>query len=244
MSAQPIPLTERRKRRAGLILYTLGLLLGLILALLTIWGDLEAFLFDTLFRPERTLTSLSCPVLITADEETAVIKATLKNDSERDENLLVRAHISLGRASLIREEEVRLTLPPGGEEMLEWPIQAEDAAWNRIVLARVGTVRNQPYRQLVGAACGVLLVPVKGVTGGQIFVFILVAGLFLLILGAWLWGVGRRPLDFEEIKSWRLMVVFAGLTGIALLVSFLKFWLLGLLAILLILLLLVNFISS
>jgi hypothetical protein len=68
--------------------------------------------------------------------------------------------------------------------------------------------------------------------------------MFLLIIGAWLWGVGRRPLNTHDMKSRTIMLAFVGLMGAALLFSFLKLWLLGLLAILFILLLTVNFISN
>ncbi len=244
MAEKPTTYHEKRSRRIGLFLYFLGLLLGLILAILAIWGDLEASLFDVLSKPDRTLTSLSCPILITADEKTALIKANLKNDRDRVENLMVWAHISLGRASLIREEETRFTLLPGDAQLVEWPISADDAAWNRIVLVRVGTVRNLPYPQRVGAACGVLVIPVKGITGGQIVVATLLASMIFLIFGALLWGVGRHPLHTQDMESRKMMMMFVGLVGAALLLSFLKLWLLGLLVILLILLLMVNFISS
>ena len=233
---------DKRTRKIGLALYSLGLLLGLILAIMAIWGDLEASLFDVLSKPDRTLTRLNCPVLITADEKTAVIEATLKSDRDQIENLKVWAHITLGWASLIREEETHLSLLPGDVQVVEWPISADDAAWNRIILVRVGTVRNVPYPQRIGATCGVLVVPVKGITGAQIVFATLLASMFLLIVGAWMSGITHRPPNTQELKS--RMILFAALTGAALLLSFLKLWLLGLLVILLILLLIVNFISS
>lgn len=229
-----------KKLSLGLIIYAAGFLLGLGLTLLAIWGDLEAALFDTLFRPEQRLTSLSCPVLMTTDEE-ASIRASFTNGSEREENLRVRARVTQGFASLIREEEVNLVIPPGGEDEVTWRITADDAAWDRIVMARVSTVRSVPYRQLVGSSCGVLVLPVSGVTGGQIVGAMLVFSLLLTILGGWLWQNGRaRPFTEKERKTWRLMILFAVITGTALAASLLQLWLLGMVLILILLLLAIS----
>lgn len=237
MSVQTVTRQEKKNLSLGLILYGVGLVLALGLTLVAIWGDLEASLFDTMFRPERRLPGLSCPVLMTSSEE-AQIQASFKNSSEREENLVVRARISQGFASLIREEEVDLVLPPGENDQVAWGISPEDAAWDRIVLARVSTVRNEPYRQLVGSSCGVLLLPINGLTGGQVVVTLLVTSVMLIAAGGWLWQNGRsRPFAENEEKTWRLMLVFAGLTAAALTVSLMQIWLLGMVLILVILLL-------
>ena len=237
MSVQSVAHQEKKKLSLGLVLYGVGLVLALALTLLAIWGDLEASLFDTMFRAERRLSGLSCPVLMTASED-AQIQASFTNSTEREENLVVRARISKGFASLIREEEVDLVLSPGENNQVAWDISPEDAAWDRIVLARVSTVRNEPYRRLVGSSCGVLLLPINGPTGGQIVTTMLIASLVLMVGGGWLWQNGRsRPFAENDEKTWRLMLVFAGLTAAALTASLLQIWLLGMGLILVILLL-------
>ncbi|MEZ4594936.1 MAG: hypothetical protein R3D55_27905 [Chloroflexota bacterium] len=194
---------------------------------MTVWGDLEGSLFDTLNRAEQPLPSLSCPVLITSGDE-PTISATFRNSSDRDEILRVRARISQGFASLIREERVEFVIPPGGSETAVFQITADDAAWDRVVLARVTTVRNAPYRRLVGSSCGVLLLPIQGFTGGQILAVMLSFSLVLTVLGGYLWQNGRtRPYSPPDQKIWRLMLAIAGLVGAAMVTSLLQQWLLG-----------------
>ena len=218
---------RKRTLNLGLGLYFAGILLGAVVAFLAVWGDLEASLFDTLFKAEQPLASLSCPVLMTLDED-VTIEAAFTNRGERDENLLVRARVSQGFASLIREERQTLSLPPGGNDTAVFQVTADDAAWDRVVLARVTTTRNAPYRRLVGSSCGVLLVPVRGVTGQQIWLSLISLSLILTILGGYLWQNGRsRPFPIHVQKIWRLMLAFAGLVGAAMLASLLQQWLLG-----------------
>jgi hypothetical protein len=227
MTTQSAVQPKKNSLSLGLALYFAGLLFGATLAFLAIWGDLEASLFDTLFKAEQPLASLSCPILMTASEA-ATIQASFTNNGDRDENLSVRARISQGFASLIREERVEFTLPPGGSETAVWQISESDAAWNRVVLARVSTVRNVPYRQIVGSSCGVLLVPITGVSGGQITVGMIIVSFGLTLAGGWLWQNGRsRPFNPQNQKVWRLMLTFAGLVAAAVITSLLQLWLLG-----------------
>lgn len=232
---------EKRKTiNLGLWLYFAGILLGVVIAVLAIWGDLEASLFDNLSQSDQRLPSFSCPVLMTLDED-ATIEATFTNRGQRDENLSVRARISQGFASLIREERVEFSIPPGETDTAVFEITAGDAAWDRVVLARVTTVRNAPYRRQVGSACGVLLVPIRGMTGGQIVTGIVIISLILTVLGAYLWQNGRkRPFSVHNLKVWRLMLLFGGLVGTAVLVSLLQFWLLGGITLLILFLLLIS----
>ncbi|WP_420644454.1 hypothetical protein [Candidatus Leptofilum sp.] len=229
MTAQTVANKQTKIINLGLVLYFIGIFFGAAVAFLAIWGDLEASLFDALFKAEQRLPSLSCPVLITADEE-VTIQASFTNRGDRDENLAVRARISQGFASLIREERVEFTLLPGDSETAEWQVSADDAAWDRVVMARVSTVRNAPYRRLVGSSCGILLLPfdVGGLSGGHIVTAMLIIGLVLTLLGGFLWQNGRsRPFPLHVQKVWRLILAFAGLVGTAVIASLMQLWLLG-----------------
>ncbi|WP_420631998.1 hypothetical protein [Candidatus Leptofilum sp.] len=229
MTAQAVTQKQQKAVNLNLALYCAGLFFGIAVAVLAIWGDLEASLFDRLFQAEQQLPSLSCPVLMMTDEE-VTIQASFTNRGERDENLSVRARISQGFASLIREERVEFTLSPGDSDTAAWQVTADDAAWNRVVLARVSTVRNSPYRRLVGSSCGVLLAPFRGggITGGQIVTGMVILSLVLTTLGSYLWQNGRpRPFPPHIQKVWRLMLAFAGLVAAAVVASLLQQWLLG-----------------
>ncbi|MCA9919967.1 MAG: hypothetical protein KC445_18550 [Anaerolineales bacterium] len=240
MSTQFAVRSKKQTLNLGLTLYFVGIFFGVAVAFLAIWGDLEASLFDTMFKADRPLPSLSCPVMMTLGEE-ATIHASFTNRGDRDENLRVRARISQGFASLIREERIEYTLAPGESETAVFQITADDAAWDRVVLARVTTVRNAPYRRLVGSGCGVLLVPIRGVTGGQLLTILIILSLGLTIGGGYLWQNGRkRPFPPQTQKIWRLMLAIAGLVGAAMLVSLLQQWLLGGICLIILILLIIS----
>jgi hypothetical protein len=228
MTTETIAKNKKRINSLGLVIYFLGILLGAAVALLAIWGDLEASLFDSMMRAERPLNSLSCPVMMTQDED-VVITASFTNQGDRDENLSVRARVSQGYASLIREERMEFSLPPGESDTAVFHITADDAAWDRVVLARVSTVRNVPLRRLVGSSCGVLVLPIGGGISGRQILAALIAGSFLLtLLGGFLWQNGRpRPFLPKTQRLWRLMFALAGMVAAAMVAGLLQQWLLG-----------------
>ena len=56
---------SRVVRTLSLLLFALGVLLGLTVMGIGVWGDLEATLFNPGVRADATLGSLRCPVMIT-----------------------------------------------------------------------------------------------------------------------------------------------------------------------------------
>ena len=85
----------------SLLIFSIGILIGMAVAGGIIWGDIEASIFDSSIKAKSALR-LSCPVLITTNEA-GKISATLKNLEDREREFYVRAHISEGYVSLMRE---------------------------------------------------------------------------------------------------------------------------------------------
>lgn len=206
-------------RLPSIILYVAGLLLVLAVAIIAIWPDLEASLFDRSLSSEETLRSLHCPLAITRSEE-AAITATFDNELEREIRLLVRTRISLGGVLRIREAEGVVELAPGEKEELRWPIEAGDAAFGRLILARVYVPRRGaglPSRQ---AACGVLVLGIPLLTGTQFVVLLAAAGLASLGAGSYLWlrtgqgPVGRRHTSGRIFGLLAILIVGAMIAGL------------------------------
>ena len=93
---------NRFARVLSVVLFSIGALLGVVLVGITVWADFEAILFDPGIREDTRLGSLRCPVMITS-EETGVIRARVKNTLDRPTDLFIRAHISHGYVTLMRE---------------------------------------------------------------------------------------------------------------------------------------------
>ncbi|MCP4419509.1 MAG: hypothetical protein GY805_23090 [Chloroflexi bacterium] len=228
--------TRTYQQKAGLQLFTLGLLLSSIIALIAIWGDLEASLFDVSIRPQESLSTLRCPILIT-EKESGTIRASFKNESEKSVEISVRAHVSQGFVTYLREENTRLPISAGGTESLSWSIDSEDAAFNRVVLARIATLRK-PGHPSVGAACGVMVWHTNLLTGQQIIIGTLLLSFVCLVASVYLWGYKRRVMTSREHEITRMMALFAGIILLALIAGFIGWWGLGVVAFIFVLLLL------
>lgn len=179
-------------RILGAVLFLIGLFLVLLMAIIAIWPDLEASMFDAALPAEERLRTLACPVIVTADE-VGEITASFTNPGQRPVQFPVRARITEGRVTLVREVESQMEIAPGATEVLSWPVTAEDAAYRRLILARIYSFRSSPMPSMRGA-CGILVVGVSGLSGAQVTTFLLVGGLLALGVGSALWLVNNQPL--------------------------------------------------
>ncbi len=212
----------------GILLFALGLLAGMALAAGAVWGDLEASLFHSARRGDASLRGLRCPVILTT-AETGAIRATLTNPLDRAATFNLRTYISEGFVSLFREERARVPLEPGEKERLEWPVTAEDAAYGRVILARVQVMGQYPLPARQGA-CGILVFDLPSVTGGQVLAVVLAASLLLLAGGAGLWLAANRPLAGQRLEVARALGALGASVVVALVTSLLGLWVAGLLA--------------
>ena len=177
-------------RFVGVILYITGILAGSALVALSAWGDIEASTFDAALQTDETLRGLECPVFI-GKEENGVIAAEIVNTTERDVSPVVRARITQGYVTLVREHRGNVDIPQGESARIEWDISAEDAAYRQLILARVYQFSNYslPSRQ---STCGVVVVPLPGLTGQQFYILLFVSSLVFSAIGLLFWIPNRR----------------------------------------------------
>ena len=158
---------QKSLKIAGGSLFSIGIIMGFILSSVIVWGDLEASLFTSGMRADKSLSTLKCPIVITASE-TGKITAVLNNPTEKTMERFMVANISEGYATLVREIKTNLPIPPEEKQKVEWKIYPEDAAFDeRVILFRVYINPKYPHPSL-GANCGVVRVNIEGVTGNQI----------------------------------------------------------------------------
>jgi len=212
-------------------LFVVGVLLATLCAGIAVIGDMEALLFDASLTPDAALTTLRCPILITA-AETATISAQVTNSTDRTVQFPVYAHISQGYVTWYREERFQLSLAPGERRKLEWTAGPNDAAWDRVIMVRVHALRSGglPYR---AGGCGIMVVPVSFLSGGVILGTLTAAALLCMGGGIALWALGHRPLLRRPLAIVQMMAALAGILVAAILVGFLGLWLPGLLLLIL-----------
>jgi ABC-type multidrug transport system fused ATPase/permease subunit len=213
----------------GVLIFSIGVLVGLALFSGAAWGDLEGFLFHSTTRGDSSLRSLRCPVFLTSAESGA-IRARFSNPLERSTEFAVRTYISEGFVSMLREIREQLPLEPGESKQLEWPVTPDDAAYGRVILARVHVRGGYPLPSR-HASCGILVLDVPSLTGGQILALALTASLLCMGLGAGLWIATHRPLAGRSLDVVRAMGALAVTVVVGIVVSLLGMWVLGLLAV-------------
>lgn len=185
--------TLQRTTRLAPLLFFVGLAWLAVVAFAAAWPDMEAGAFDasTTLVADQPLRSLSCPLVLAADEERRV-QARFDNPSDAPEAFLVRSRVSEGFVTVVREDSRQVALAPGGSTTLSWPVFASDAAYGRIVMVRVLATRSavSPARQ---SACGILVVGIRGVPGRAIAAVAVLAGLAFVLAGAVHWRRAHRP---------------------------------------------------
>jgi hypothetical protein len=213
------------QRALGVLIFAVGVLSGMALLGIAVWGDLEASLFDASTRADASLTTLRCPVMMTA-QEIGRVSATFENPLERPVTFTIRAHISQGHVTLMREINSKLPLEPGETQTLEWTVTPDDAAYGRLVLIRVRVSAKYPLPSR-DASCGILVVDLPYFTGNQITAFALAAIVLSMVVGAGLWVVANRPLRGLAHEVTRAMGVLATSILVGLVLGLLGQWLLG-----------------
>jgi hypothetical protein len=213
----------------AVLIFLVGVLLGLALFASAAWGDLEASLFHASLRGESTLRGLRCPVFLTTAESGA-IRVTLTDSLERPLEFATRTYISQGFVSLVREERDRLPLEPGESGQLEWPVEPDDAAYGRVILAQVYVHGRYPLPAR-SASCGIVVLDVSFLTGRQVLALSLAASLLCMGLGAALWMTVHRPLTGLRLDIARVMGALAVTVVVGTVVSLLGMWVAGVLAV-------------
>lgn len=227
---------NRTLRNLSVLLFSVGFLIGLALAAFTVWADLEAALFDSTIVADAPIRGFRCPLVITTSE-TGIVSATFPNPAERSVEFNIRARISSGYVTLMREVTTRLPVEPGEARRLEWEITANDRAFGRFVLVRVHSLRiaPHPYRN---SACGVVVADVPFLTGGQIVAGVLVLSVLGMGTGARLWMLSGQPVEQRTFSTPQVMGILAALVGAALVCAYINQWIPGMILLILSVLLL------
>jgi len=225
---------NRLVRILSMVVFAVGLLAGTTLIAVTVWGDLEATLFNPGMQYDAKLRGLRCPALITP-KQTGTIRARIKNTLDRSTNLFIRARTSEGYVTLIREEQRELPLDPGEAQWMEWTISADDAAFERLVLFKVAVTGGYPLPARQGT-CGIVRINTTILTGGQLYALGLIVSLVCCIGAAVLWIRSNPRMLGTRVQLTKAMIWLSAsiLTGIV--VSFLGWWVAGTVSLVVILL--------
>lgn len=179
--------------KLGALLFLIGLTLAAVLSVMIFWPDQEARPFALSLGVTERLDGLDCPLIITP-RDNAEIAVNIRNTHERPTSLRFLSVISEGTAGLLRENTRQIDLDPDETGTLAWPIAVEDAAYDRIVMARVQRYRRPPF-SASDQSCGILVINTEQVTGQQIVAAMAITATLLTGSGMVLWLRHEWPLD-------------------------------------------------
>ena len=179
----------RRKKYSfpAVIIFSAGVLLGLILSGWSLWGQVEASL--TVFPNGDQGLSLHCPLMLSSTE-TGRVSADFNNPTTEEINPTIQAVIGKGIQS--RTVSNVLALAPGGTKPLQWQVGPADEVFGGLILVNVFET-SQPNFSSHQGFCGSPVVSFPGLTGQQIFILMFAASLAGMVAGAILWVLGNYP---------------------------------------------------
>jgi hypothetical protein len=219
---------KKTARSVGVLVFSIGTLLGLALAGAATWGDLEAAFYGFQKMGDKPLRTLKCPVIMTSSE-TGEISATFKNPQDRPVQLMLRTDLS---GPTLTTERTRLALAPGERKQADWTVTRDNIDLRYFIFAQVSSypVYPFPFRQ---ATCGIMVMNLPGLSGNQIVTWTLVASMLDLLVGLGLWQAGNPSLPGRRQQTTYAMRILAVIVLAAIFIAFRGWWLAGLLLFLL-----------
>ena len=217
----------------GVLIFSIGAFMGIVLEGSAVWGDLEAFMFVKPLGADKSFKGLSCPVMI-SENENSQVTATLKNATDQPIQQTIRTHLSSYYTSLVDQVDTKIPLEPGEEKEMVWPINPDDALYGRFYLVRVYAFATYKTPSREGS-CGVMVVSLP-YTGRLIVTFLLIGSILGMVLGIITWVLMRREMSNQSNEAIYAMGAMAGIVLIGIFVSFVGWWFAGMIILILIIL--------
>jgi hypothetical protein len=230
---------KRMLATLGIVIFLLGMIIGIVFVVITTWGNLEAYWFF----PSRIATSgisgLNCPVMMTPGE-TGVITLHVRNPNDFVIRPTVLSTISSGY--YIDDAEFtkqNLVLEPGDSYIARWEFNEEDAVYDQFVMARIESRIPYPTTRLQGS-CAIYVMNLPGVSSLLIMILGSIVCAALSLGGLYLWRkFHNEKLEVNLHTSRGMCLLFVIVTaGIA--ASFLRIWMVSLVSLVAALVLLVS----
>jgi hypothetical protein len=231
---------KRKGLKNGLILalFILGAAIGFSLLSVAVWGDVEASMFDITLKGENRLGTLSCPVLITPQDQ-AEFTAEIHNPIEREIKPSVRVRVSSGQLTLLKQEDVKFQLAPDESRKLAWQVNPDDAVYGKMVLVKVYLFRHNPIPSK-DATCGILVLDLPTFTGKQVVYGSLSLSVIGMVAGIFLWQRNNQLMNKRQRELSRAMYIMAGSLILGIVACLFGHWLIGSLGLVVAALLVVN----
>jgi len=166
----------------GIVLYVIGLVLGLFIAGSSVMADIEAefYGFDNLSNGR--FSTLRCPAVMNRNE-TGTVRMTLTNTLDRPINPNIRTDIST--IAVIESSRVKPSLEPGQSQILEWQVDKDNIDLGNFIFVKIYIFPEYPL-PLREATCGIFVFNLPFLKGSQWFGLGVVVSIMSLGIGLFL----------------------------------------------------------
>lgn len=189
-------------RIVTILLFSIGVLLGLVLLFSATWADVESVFYGFDRFGNKATTSMRCPVVLNENETGEII---IKYKNKADQPIRPSLRLQVSSSSVFREETSRLSLQPGESETIRWHVSRSDLALNRFIFAKVFSFASYPQRD-IEQTCGILVLNLRGFTGKQVLFTMIAISLVGMLAGCGLWSLVNKPLRDRSLDASRAMV--------------------------------------
>ena len=220
---------KRPSSTLGIILYTIGLLVGAAFILFTIWGDFESGAFwgtqeagSYVVRQPifAELGGLNCPIFVKADSS-GEISTKVINESDEANNLIFQISVSdPSNSDGQRNEFHEIELAPRESRVFKWQVSDANKVFGRVVLVRTYLYKNILMGPARTKSCGVLVNDIINLNNNQLVFILVTVSISLMGIGLWLYYRANRPLKKRAERltfalAWMLaLVIIASATGL------------------------------
>ena len=208
-----------------ILFFAIGVIIGLIIAILATWPDFEASSYEFARNTNTPLNGLICPIILNRNE-TGTVSLTVSNTTDRLLTPSVKTQISTSNEASSLLESLRLAA--GQSKKLEWRIGPENIDLQYFIFVKALVYASYPIPNRE-ATCGTFIMDLP--IGGTTFLILMVT-LSLTGMGSGLYMLNRinqRPERAE--MNLRPIYFLAVLIVLALIVSFMGWWIQSILVI-------------
>jgi len=201
-----------------ILLFVMGVIIGLTLAILATWPDFEASSYEFARNTNTPLNGLMCPIILNTNEM-GTVSLTVSNTTDKLLTPSVKTQISTSDDPISFLESLRL--PAGQAKKMEWSIGPENIDLHYFIFVKALVYASYPIPNRE-ATCGTFIMDLP--MSGAAFLILMVT-LSLTGIGSGLYMLNRinqRPERAE--MNLRPMYFLAVLILLALIVSFMGWW--------------------
>ena len=202
------------------VIFFLGVILGFAIAIISLWGKVEALNYFFRGASYAPFQGLKCPTLMTRSE-TGVVSSEFDNPTDTEDNFYYKIEISNSVSPRIIKNQI--TVPAHQTKDVVFQVNKDDIDLQFFVFVKI-TISPTSSRPTRMANCGIMVLNDQMFKGKQIFAIVFTLSLLGIILGLNLWQRTSRAAD-SNIS--RLMLTLAIVVLLAMLAGIAGWWLVG-----------------